>query len=105
MNETERIAHVRYSRGPQELLITLRPSPVEAGQDWDDPFTRGEGEEATPTEVAIEDGPFRGATALQVAGPRALPSLWVADGELAFTVSGDVTADELVRIAQSLRTT
>ncbi|HEV7721567.1 MAG TPA: hypothetical protein VGO60_09790 [Iamia sp.] len=103
VNETERIAHVRYSRGPQELLITLRPSPVEAGQVWDDPFTRAEGEEATPTEVAIEDGPFRGATALQVAGPRALPSLWVADGELAFTVSGDVTPDELVRIAQSLR--
>jgi DNA-directed RNA polymerase specialized sigma24 family protein len=103
VNEDGRIATVRYTRGPQELLITLRPSPVEAGQVWTDPFTRNEGEEATPTEVVIEDGPFRGATALQVAGPLALPSLWVADGEQAFTVSGDLTADELVRVAQSLR--
>jgi hypothetical protein len=104
VNETERIAQLRYARGPQELLITLRPSPVEAGQPWDDPFTRPEGSEAVPTEVTIDAGPFRDVTAQQVAGPHDLPSLWAADGELAFTVSGDVSADELVRIARSLRT-
>ncbi|HEU5151466.1 MAG TPA: hypothetical protein VFU19_13265 [Iamia sp.] len=103
VDETDRIAQLRYARGAQELLITLRPSPVAAGQVWDDPFTRPEGQEVTPTEVAIESGPFRGATALQVAGPLALPSLWAADGELAFTVSGDVSSADLVRIAQSLR--
>jgi DNA-directed RNA polymerase specialized sigma24 family protein len=104
VNQTERIAQLRYARGPQELLITLRPSPVEAGQPWDDPFPRPEGSEVVPTEVAIDAGPFRDVTAQQVAGPHDLPSLWAADGELAFTVSGDVSADELVRIARSLRT-
>lgn len=103
VNETERIAQLRYARGPQEVLITLRPSPVEAGAEWSDPFTRPEGQVVEPTSVTIDGGPFRGATALQVAGPDALPSLWAADGELAFTVSGDVSADDLVRIAQSLR--
>jgi DNA-directed RNA polymerase specialized sigma24 family protein len=103
VNESERITQLRYARGPQELLITLRPSPVEAGNVWDDPFPRPEGQEVAPTDVAIEGGPFRGVTAQQVAGPQALPSLWAADGELAFTVAGDVTPDELLRIAQSLR--
>ncbi len=103
VNEGERIVQLRYARGPQELLVTLRPSPVEAGNPWTDPFTRPAGDEVTPTEVAIDSGPFRGATALQVTGPESLPSLWAADGELAFTVSGDVSAEDLVRIARSLR--
>jgi DNA-directed RNA polymerase specialized sigma24 family protein len=104
VDEIDRITQLRYARGPQELLITLRPSPVEAGQVWDDPFPRPAQAEVTPTEVAIDGGPFRGVTALQVSGPRDLPSLWAADGELAFTVSGDVSAADLVRIARSLRT-
>lgn len=105
VHETDRIATLRYARGPQEVLVTLRPSPVEAGQPWDDPFTRAEGVEVTPTEVELDRGPFRGTTALQVTGPRALPSLWAADGRLAFTVSGDLTPDQLVRVARSLRST
>jgi hypothetical protein len=104
VNEGERIVIIRYARGPQELLVTLRPSPVEAGAAWDDPFTRPEGQAVTPVEVAIDGGPFRGVTALQVPGPQALPSLWAADGELALTVSGDVTGDQLAAVARSLRT-
>lgn len=103
VNEAGRTSVLRYARGPQEVLISLRPSPVEAGATWDDPFTRPAGQEVAPRSVAIEAGPFAGVTAQQVDGPQALPSIWGADGSLAFTVSGDVSADELTRIAQSLR--
>lgn len=102
VNEGARISSLRYARGPQELIVTLRPSPVEAGAVWDDPFERGD-VEVTPTDLPIESGPFRGVTAQQVSGGTALPSVWGADGEEAFTVAGDVTAAELARIAQSLR--
>ena len=40
--------------------------------------------------------------AQRVARMGALPSLWGSDGDLAFTVSGDLTADQLVRVAESL---
>lgn len=103
VNEADRTSVLRYARGPQEVLISLRPSPVAAGAAWDDPFTRPEGQEVAPRAVALEDGPFAGVSAQQVDGPQALPSIWGADGTLAFTVAGDVSADELTRIAQSLR--
>lgn len=102
VHEDPRIAVLRYARGPQEILVTVRPSPVEAGQTWDDPFRRGE-DEVTPVELALDEGPFRGTTALQVSGGMALPSVWWADGELAVTVSGDLTTEELGRVARSLR--
>lgn len=102
VHEDPRIAVLRYARGPQEILITLRPSPVEAGQTWDDPFRRG-GDDATPVELSLDEGPFRGTTAQQVSGGMARPSAWWADGELAVTVAGDLTADELSRVARSLR--
>lgn len=103
VDEGARVTALRYTRGPQEILVTVRPSPVEAGQPWDDPFTRDPQAPVTPTDVAIDEGPFRGTTAQEVAGPRALPSIWGADGEIAFTVSGDLSPDELVAVAQSLR--
>jgi anti-sigma factor RsiW len=38
-----------------------------------------------------------------VAGGTALPSIWGADGEVAFTVAGDLSPDDLQRVARSLR--
>ncbi len=103
VDEGDRITAVRYTRGPQEIIVTVRPSPVEAGQPWDDPFARPEDRPVSPTDVAIEQGPFRGTTAQMVAGPRDLPSIWGADGTIAFTVSGDLSAEDLVAVATSLR--
>jgi hypothetical protein len=101
VNEADRISSLRYARGPQQIIVTLRPSPVEAGQPWDDPFDR-EGSDVTAEEVTLEAGPFRDAPASMVADTAALPSLWAADGEMAVTVAGDLSGDELVRVAESL---
>ena len=101
VNEASRVASLRYADGPQQMIVTVRPSPVEAGQVWTDPFDRGD-EEVTPEDVTLESGTFRDVTAQMVADGTALPSIWGADGELAFTVAGDLTAEDLQRVASSL---
>jgi len=101
IHEESRIVSLRYTRGPAEIVVTLRPSPVKAGETWDDPFDRGdEAVEAEP--VTLEQGPFRDVEAQVVAGGTALPSVWGADGEQAFTVSGDLSPDDLLAVARSL---
>lgn len=101
VHEESRIASLRYTRGPAEIIVTLRPSPVEAGQPWDDPFDRGL-ETVEPQAVALGTGPFRDVEAQVVSGGPALPSVWGADGERAFTVAGDLPPDDLLDVARSL---
>jgi hypothetical protein len=102
VNEASRIVSLRYAYGPQQLVITVRPSPVEAGEVWDDPFDRGEAD-VVPEEITLGSGPFRDVSSRMVAGGTALPSIWGADGEVAFTVAGDLSPDDLQRVARSLR--
>lgn len=102
VDDEARIASLRYARGPQQITITVRPSPVEAGNPWDDPFARDEGD-VPVEEVVIGSGRFRNAPAQQAGEGSALPSLWAADGELALTVAGDVSSEELLEVARSLR--
>ena len=101
VDEAKGITSLRYASGPREMIITMRPSPVEAGNPWSDPFDRT-GETVTPETVTLEAGPFRGVPAQMVAGTAALPSLWAADGETAITVAGDLSAEDLQRVAASL---
>ena len=101
VNEGERVVSLRYAAGPQQVIITVRPSPVEAGQQWPDPFDRAD-ETVTPEDVTLDSGPFRDAPVQMVAGGTALPSIWGSDGERAFTVAGDLSAQDLQRVAASL---
>jgi hypothetical protein len=95
------VASMRYQRGFQAVTVTVRTAPVPAGTPWPDPFER-EGAVPTPTPVTLSGGAFRVVEAQLVTGVGALPSLWGSDGELAFTVSGDLTGEQLVRVAESL---
>ncbi|CAN5594533.1 hypothetical protein BH24ACT4_BH24ACT4_16460 [soil metagenome] len=101
VNEAEKVVSLRYADGPQEMVITVRPSPVEAGQPWPDPFDRPD-EDVTPEEVTLTGGPFRDAPTQMVSGGTTTPSIWGADGDQAFTVAGDLTAEDLQRVASSL---
>jgi len=97
-----KVVALRYQRGTEWVAVTTRTSPVARGRVWADPFDRG-GAEPGSTPVRITSGPFRLTTAQRVAGVGALPSLWGTDGAIAFTVAGDLTADQLVKVAGSLR--
>jgi len=92
---------LRYQRGFERIVVTTRSSPVGRGAIWPDPFERPEPVAAGT--VVIDGGPFRTTTAQRVATVGALPSLWGSDGTIAFTVAGDLSADHLVRVAESLR--
>lgn len=101
VDEAERVVSLRYASGPRQMIITLRPSPVEAGQTWEDPFDRGD-VPVTPEAITLDAGPFRDVPAQMVAGGATLPSLWAADGEIAVTVAGDLSAEDLQEVATSL---
>ena len=57
VDEAKKITSLRYASGPREMIITMRPSPVEAGNPWSDPFDRT-GETVTPETVTLDAGPF-----------------------------------------------
>jgi hypothetical protein len=50
----------------------------------------------------MEGGRFDGVTVESVQAVPAIPHLWGSTDELVFTVSGILTVDELVRVAESL---
>jgi len=97
-----KVVSLRYQRGFEQVVVTTRTSPVRRGAVWADPFERGAGG-PRPERVRIGAGPFRLTTAERVAEVGSLPTVWGSDGTLAFTVAGDLTADQLIRVVESLR--
>lgn len=96
------ILSLGFRRGFERVVVSVRPSPVAAGEPWPDPFPRfGDGPPVEP--VRLEQGRFRQVEAARVATPAETGAIWGSDGDLAFTVWGDLTPDELVRVAESLR--
>ncbi|MBI2710924.1 MAG: hypothetical protein HYX34_14725 [Actinobacteria bacterium] len=96
------VVSLRYARGLQAVVLSLRRSPVAAGTPWPDPFDR-RGRTVRRDRLTLERGRFRGVVVQRVSQLGARPSLWGSDGDLAFTVSGDLARDDLVRVAESLR--
>ena len=70
---------------------------------WSDPFDRAPDHPVRTESVDLDEGPFRQTRAQRVESIGALSSLWGTDGSVAFTISGDLTGDQLVRVAESLR--
>ncbi len=97
-----RVVSVAYQRGNESVVVTTRSSPVQRGDLWADPFDRG-GHRPRVERVQVTSGPFRLTTAQRVAEVGALPSVWGSNDTLAFTVAGDLTAEQLIRVVASLR--
>ncbi len=87
-----------YRRGLAQVVVTTRRA-VEG--DWRDPFAVP-GVELRSQPVRLQAGALAGADASLVVDPRSVPHLWLRRAGLIVTVSGDLTADELVAVAQSL---
>jgi hypothetical protein len=95
---------VQYSRGFDSLTVTTRTVPDPAFAADTDPF------EPDPSwadlvwkRVRLTSGAFAGVDAKVVVAPRTtVPHLWAVKGDLLLTVAGGATADELVRVAESL---
>ncbi len=53
--------------------------------------------------MTIERGALRGATAKLAMPALGLPHLWAFHGGLMVTIAGDLTEDQLLKVAESLR--
>ena len=101
-----------YRRGLDLVLVTTRlrgsgvaacsPAGTGSGPCWADPLGAGEGFFVAEAPLAIETGALTGARARLIVDPRAVPHVWALTRDLVVTVSGDLDADELRRVARSL---
>jgi hypothetical protein len=90
-----------YRRGFEELIVSTRL----VGDDpsaWSDPMATGEGYVDTPERVALSSGAFTRNTAEILINILTPPHLWAMNDSLVVTVSGDLTRDELLAVAESL---
>jgi outer membrane lipoprotein-sorting protein len=96
------VVSLSFRRGLDQFIVTTRP----VGPDpslWGDPLASGEGFRDEPERIRLEAGALAGEAANLLIDPLAIPHVWAMTGDLVVTVSGDLTRDELLRVAESLR--
>jgi hypothetical protein len=111
-----------YRRGLDALYVSAEPTyrGEETVSSWtegeprltwrvdrSDPFGRAWGSSLEyrrrhTRQVRLRGGAFDGRTAHLVLDPSVLPHLWVRNGRYTATVSGDLTQEEMVKVAESL---
>ena len=107
-----------YRRGFDVVYVSSSLAKTESGSSssggktyaghFDDPFVQLYGPawsylKSRTRDVRLRSGPFDGETAHIVVDPSVLPHLWVTNGGNTVTVSGDLSAADMVRVAESLR--
>ena len=101
--ESRRVVSLSYRRGLDQFIVTTRLRHVAGSPDrWSDPLATGEGFRDEPEKITLQGGALADLTAKILIVPRNIPHLWSLTDELVVTVSGDLTRDELVAVAQSL---
>jgi hypothetical protein len=97
------VVSLMFRRGFDRLVVSTRL----VGEDpalWSDPLASGEGFIDVPEEVTLGGGALKGSMAHLLVDPRTVPHLWAMNDTLVITVSGDLTRDELLAVAESLAT-
>jgi hypothetical protein len=95
------VVALSYRRGLDQFIVTTRP----VGPDpslWGDPLASGEGFRDEPERVSFTSGALTGAEGEVLIDPLATPHVWVKTDRLVVTVSGDLSREELLRVAESL---
>lgn len=95
------IASMAYRRGFDRIVVSTRWTGGRP-ELWSDPLASGEGMIDRPEKVTLARGAYQGAEAELLIDARSVPHLWAVGKTLMLTVSGDLTRDELVRVAESL---
>lgn len=94
------VTSMTWRLGAQELTITLRPT--DGAPEWNDPLgAEGMVPDAQPVRIELPGRPPLEGTVV-VDGPLT-PHLWGITGDLVVEISGDLSRDELQRVAASLR--
>jgi hypothetical protein len=95
------VVSVSYRRGLDQVILTARPVGPNPSL-WGDPLSSGEGFRDEPERITLERGVLAGEEGELLIDPLAIPHIWVITEDLVVTVSGDLTRDELLRVAESL---
>ncbi len=96
------VISLTYRKGWETITVTVRRNDVGSGQSWQDPFISS-GTVPEADTVRISGGRFSGATAHRVSAAGRIPYLWGSTDKALFTVTGDLTPDELVRVISSVQ--
>lgn len=105
------VVSLSFRRGLDQFIVTTRRSNVRAPGEpqrplrelWGDPLATGEGFRDEPERITLRDGALDGVEAELLIVPRNVPHLWALTDELVVTVSGDLSREELIDVAESLR--
>lgn len=105
VTEGRDVIAVQYVRGFDSMTITTRTvtdPQTAAAIDPIEPDTSWAG--VVRNDVRLSAGAFAGETAAVVVAPRiTVPHLYAVKGDVLLTVAGSATAEELIAVAQSLR--
>ena len=111
------VVSLRYARGFDAVIVTTRrvehPQQFAQkdalgyyyGMPWSGSFSVPQGGYVPgPAVVRLTAGALAGSRARLVTGPLILPHLWAVKGHLLLTIAGAATKDELVAMANSMKT-
>jgi hypothetical protein len=111
------VVSLAYRRGFDAIYVGAEPTQHGYGfmelngkkyrTHFGDPFAQLYGRrwryyQSRTRDVAIHSGPFTGRVAHVVVDPSVLPHLWVRDPMFTVTVSGDLSAADMVHVVESL---
>jgi hypothetical protein len=88
-----------YRRGFDRVVLSTR---VAIPGDWSDPLATGEGFVDRPERIRLKRGALSGVEAHLLIVPLAIPHIWALTDELVVTVAGDLSREQLLRVAESL---
>lgn len=94
------IVALGYQRGPERISVTARDIGGDASA-WSDPFVRSPG--AITEQLTIGDGRYNQIRVELVTEGDGSAHLWGIADDVLFTVGGDLTPDEAVRLVSSMR--
>jgi hypothetical protein len=97
------VVSLSFRRGFDQILVTTRVRNVPGyPQEWADPLATGEGFVDKLETVELGRGVLSGVEANVLVVPRNIPHLWAQTDDLVVTVGGDLSREELIRVAESL---
>ncbi|MCU1499428.1 MAG: hypothetical protein JWM47_3381, partial [Acidimicrobiales bacterium] len=97
------VVSLGYQRGPERITVTTRARGG-TGAAWVSPFaTAAAGPASGASSRTLGDGRFNQARVHVTTDPLGRATLWGLSGDVVFTVGGDLTVPEAIRLASSLR--
>jgi hypothetical protein len=97
------VVSLSFRRGFDQFIVTTRLRNIPGyPQEWADPLATGEGFVDRPQTAELGRGALSGVEANVLVVPRNIPHLWAQTDDLVVTVGGDLSREELIRVAESL---